>query len=246
MTIMNFEYLKNRSGLISILLLCIAVFFVVLALVDIAAVFVDSFRWGALMSRAVAQSSIDANDAKRYFEEAKVLGDELKKQNLFSPPEPKKHPVNEVSGILGSEVLISGKWYKAGERVGDANIVSIEPTRVKVVWQGKEKYFSPIAASSNGVSVNGRRSNNVKKRNRLNGKAEPVMKNTPKESAVKVVEAEDPLAWLGVKLTAKAREMFLKRWNSMSDEEKEKAKEQWNKLSQEQKQQIADRMNSQG
>ena len=51
---------------------------------------------------------------------------------------------------------------------------------------------------------------------------------------------EDPLAWLGIELSAAARAKFLESWNQMSDEQKQQAKEQWSKASDEQKQQAAD------
>ena len=53
-------------------------------------------------------------------------------------------------GILGREALIGDKWYKVGDSVGDAKIVAIEPTKVKVVWDGQEKEFSPIGSSGGG------------------------------------------------------------------------------------------------
>ncbi len=75
----------------------------------------------------------------------------LKKKNLFIPPEKPRNPVTEVGGILGSEALINGKWYKAGAKVGEgpnvAVIVAVEPTKVRVKWNGKETEFLPIHAS---------------------------------------------------------------------------------------------------
>ncbi len=53
-----------------------------------------------------------------------------------------------MSGILGDEVLINGKWYKAGDKVGDAKIVAIEAAQVRIEWEGKEKIFAPISAAS--------------------------------------------------------------------------------------------------
>jgi hypothetical protein len=48
---------------------------------------------------------------------------------------------------------------------------------------------------------------------------------------------DDPLAWMGVKLSPKAREKFLKMWESMPDDQKEKAKEKWSSMPDDQKQQ---------
>lgn len=74
----------------------------------------------------------------------------LKKSNLFAPPAPKQCPINEVIGILGSQALINEQWYKAGDMVADAKILAIEPTKVKVVWNGQEKEFMPIGSTGGG------------------------------------------------------------------------------------------------
>ena len=57
------------------------------------------------------------------------------------------------------------------------------------------------------------------------------------ENVEVAVEQEDPLAWLGVKLSAKLRAKLLEKWNSLTDEQKEQFKEHWNNMSDEEKQQ---------
>ena len=76
---------------------------------------------------------------------------------MFAPPIPKKHPVNkdQVLGILGSEVLINGKWYKTGDNVGDAKIVAITPIDVRIEWDGNEQVFIPFDAK--GAAPSGSR-----------------------------------------------------------------------------------------
>ncbi len=53
---------------------------------------------------------------------------------------------------------------------------------------------------------------------------------------------DDPLAWMGVKLSPKMRAMLMEKWSKASPEEREKGKEEWNKLSDEQKQQAVQSM----
>ncbi len=78
------------------------------------------------------------------------IAETLKKQNLFAPQPPKSHPVGQVSGILGQEVLIQGKWYKVGDKIQDAEITAVEPTLVRIVWDGNETRFKPIASGAGG------------------------------------------------------------------------------------------------
>jgi len=82
--------------------------------------------------------------------QSKALVDGLKKNNLFAPPSPKQYPINEVIGILGDQALIDGQWYKAGDMVAEARILAIEPTKVRVTWNGQEKEFMPIVSTGQG------------------------------------------------------------------------------------------------
>jgi hypothetical protein len=157
---MKIDYLKNNHSknnkdIVSVGLLGISAFMGVLILIKVTGFFAAPARAEDSVKRAVALSKPDPNDMEKYFAKSKAIADELKKNNLFAPPPPKKHPVNNVLGILGSEALINGKWYKAGDNIGDAKIVAIEPTQVRIEWDGNEKTFLPIDAK--GASPSGSR-----------------------------------------------------------------------------------------
>jgi len=137
-------------------------------------------------------------------------------------------------------VLINGKWYKVGDKIGDAKIVAIEPTQVKIEWEGKEKVFAPISAVSAAAPKKVVKKAVVKEKVEQKKIAAPVEK--PVEEKVTAPAEEDPLAWMGVELSPKVRKMLLQHWSKASDEEKEKGKEEWNKMSDEQKQQAVDAM----
>jgi hypothetical protein len=144
---MKFDYLKEKKELISFVLLGVSAFLAVLILVKVTGFFTTSAKAEGLVKRAVVQNNTDSKDMDKYFAKYKVLADALKKNNLFAPPPPKQHPVKDVLGILGEEVLINDKWYKVGETVGDAKVVAIGPTEATIEWDGKEKTFAPIDAA---------------------------------------------------------------------------------------------------
>ncbi len=144
---MKLDYLKEKKELVSIILLGVSAFLAVLILVKVTGFFTAPAKAELLVKKAVAQNNTDANDMDKYFAKYKALANELKKNNLFTPPPPKQHPINEVLGIFGNEVLIKDKWYKVGDTVGDAKIVAIGPTQATIEWDGKEKTFAPIDAS---------------------------------------------------------------------------------------------------
>ncbi len=236
---MQDNYLKEK--LVVIVLLGVSAFLGIMILVKVRGFFVSSAWAENAVKRAVAQTKPDANDVEEYLAKSKTIADELKKKNLFAPPPPKKHPVSQVSGILGDEVLIKGKWYKVGDKVGDAKIVAIEPTQVKIEWEGKEKVFDPISAVSAAEPKKVVEKAVVKEKVEQKKIAAPAEKPVEEKVAAAPVE-EDPLAFMGVKLSPKLREMLLQQWNKMSDEEKEKMKEEWNKMSDDEKQQAIEAM----
>lgn len=143
---MKMDYLKERKELISVALLCVSGVLAISILVKITGFFTASARAENIVKTAFEQNADDANDIDKYFTKYKVLADALKKNNLFAPPPPKQHPVQEVTGIFGNEVIIRDRLYKVGDKVADATIVSIEPTQVIIEWDGKQKTFSPMDA----------------------------------------------------------------------------------------------------
>lgn len=145
---LNNNHTKDKKEIVSVGLLGVSAVMVVLIVIKVTGFLAAPARAEKSVRRAVALSKPDANDMEKYLAQSGAIADELKKNNLFAPPPPKQHPVKQVSGILGDEALINGKWYKAGDKVGDANIVAIEPAQVKIAWNGTEKVFLPIEAES--------------------------------------------------------------------------------------------------
>jgi len=144
---------KERQELVSTVLLAGSAILGVMVLVTLVGYSVESARAERLIRTALAGGAADANAVEKYVAKGKEVADAMKKKNLFAPPPPKKHPVSEVRGIIGNRVLIDGKDYGLGDSVGDAKIVAIEPTYVKIEWEGETKVFAPISAA--GVAESG-------------------------------------------------------------------------------------------
>jgi len=187
-------------------------------------------------------SGQDPNRLKLSLGEAKKTVDSLKQNNLFVKAPPKQNPIKQVEGILGQEALIGGKWYKVGDKIADAKIVAIAATQVEVEWDGKKTSLTPMASVSAGPPAPPAGPGAPPKK-----EAGPPSQKSPE---VKVVKApappteDDPLAWMGMKLSPKVRERFLQMWNSMPDDQKEAAKAKWNGMSEDQKQQALQQMES--
>ena len=149
---MILDYLKEKKEQVSVVLLVVSAIFGILALVKVAGFFITSARAENIVKKAIAQSKTDDGDKEKYFAESKKFADELKRKNLFAPLPPKQHPVKEVWGIFGDQVLINDKWYNVGDKVGDAKILAIGPASAKIEWDGKEKVFRPIDSAGPKVA----------------------------------------------------------------------------------------------
>jgi len=184
-----------------------------LILVKVAGYFVASSKAQAIGAR-VSRRGADGNDLSRQLTQAKTSVDQLKKKNLFVQTPPKEHPVKEVIGILGSEALINDKWYKAGDSVGDAKIVAIEPTKVRIAWDGQEKDFAPIGSSGSGGPP---------------GKqALPGKKRGPSGGAPMVVAGSrrGPGQRGTTGISSEERGRVRERWQNMSPEEQQRMREE--------------------
>jgi hypothetical protein len=156
-----------------------------------------------------------ASDMTRLLASARASAQELKKKNLFVVTPPRQHPVREVLGILGDEVLINGKWCKVGDSVGDAKIVAIGPTKVRIAWDGKEKEFSPIG--SGGGDGQPERP----------GPSRPGGRPAPAGKAQTVVTgARGGVAPAGRGLSAGEQDRMRAQWQNMSPEERQRAREE--------------------
>ncbi len=143
------EFHRDKAKPLTKILFAVAVLLGALMFLKIAGFFVSTSQARVRGAQAdAARAGIE--DLKKLLAETKTVADELKKKNLFVLATPKQFPVSDVLGIMGQEALINGKWYKVGDSVAEAKIAAIEPTKVKIVWNGQEKEFAPIASGGAG------------------------------------------------------------------------------------------------
>jgi hypothetical protein len=141
----NMKLHRDKAKPLTKILCAVAVLLGALILLKVAGFFVSTSQARVLEGQAdAAHAGLD--DVKKLLAETKTAAEELKKKNLFVQATPKQFPVSDVLGIMGHEALINGKWYKVGDSVAEARIAAIEPTKVKIVWNGQEKEFSPIGS----------------------------------------------------------------------------------------------------
>jgi len=133
---------------VSMLLLAFSLLLAALILLR-AAMFIGAIaETRALARHVIIQDQTASQQIREKTASAQLLAEGLKKKNLFVLPAPREHPVKDVSGILGDEALISDKWYKCRDKIGEATIVRIGPTEVSIEWEGNERTFTPIKGGS--------------------------------------------------------------------------------------------------
>jgi hypothetical protein len=199
-------------------------------------------RTQRIIAQVRSMGSQNPNDLQASLGKARQSADALKKNNLFVKQAPKEHPIKQVDGILGSEVLIANNWYKVGGKIGDAVIVAIAPTEVTIEWDGQKKTFSPMTAASAQPGPPPTPPPGKPEEPKGPEPAKPAPQAPVEVKAAAPAAENDPLAWLGVKLSPKLREMLLAKWNSASEEEKAKAREEWNKMPEPERQKAIDMM----
>lgn len=181
-------------------------------------------------------------DDKTYSANYTDVAGELKKKSVFAPPpSKKKNPVTKIDGILGDSALINGKFYKVGDKIGDAELISIHTTYIVVKFDGKETKVAALAKPTEYKAPE-KKVEKPKKIDKKSVKAEAPVEQEVVEEVVEAPAEEDPFSWIGVKLSAALKAKFLEKWDSMTDEQKAQAKEQWSQMPQEQKEQMVDQM----
>jgi hypothetical protein len=157
--LMDFHYFKSKKESIPAVLLGVAAVFAVLIVVKATSFFEASARAQNLVKMASVRGDSSDEAIRKSVAASETIAEELKKRNLFSPLQPPHHPVTSVLGILGDEALIGDKWYKVGDVIDDAEIIAIEPTQVRIRWQGRETVFVPmeVAEGSQASGVNSAR-----------------------------------------------------------------------------------------
>lgn len=119
------------------------------------------FRYKDFLSSTVSldpnnliQAEPNETDLKRFVAEDQKLMEAMRADNLIAKAPPKTNPVKDVD-IIGQEVLINGKLYKVGDKVGDAKIMAITADTVTVEWNGSSTTFSPINGQDQGGGSTG-------------------------------------------------------------------------------------------
>jgi hypothetical protein len=102
-----------------------------------------TFGLSSRVDKAIEQYKTMEKQAASALQASTKTDEEMKKKNLFSGSQPTP-PMPQCTGILGNYALFGENWYKTGDMVQDAKILSVSPTEVKILWQDKEQILRPF------------------------------------------------------------------------------------------------------
>ena len=141
---MNLNYIKEKKELIPKVLLGGSALLVILMLYKVTDFFTLSAKAEDVVQRVIEHTQTNNQNIDQYFEASRTIANNLINNNLFAPPvvEQRQWPVREIRGIWDNKVQINNNWYAEGQTVQNAQIVSIEPTRVTIEWDGQTRTFS--------------------------------------------------------------------------------------------------------
>jgi hypothetical protein len=193
---------------------------------------------GEMITQSTGLLQSQTDKAAEYLEAYAKKTEKLTEKGIFCMEKKKPSPPT-VTGILGDSALINEKWCKVGEEHAGAKILKIEPTQITILWEGQEKTLAPLLASVPGNS-NGK----PKPKPRENKPAEDhtIETNSPAEPVAVAPVGDDPLAWLGMEVSAEVRAFLLKLFEVMPAERAEEAKKEWETLSEDQKRKRLDQI----
>jgi len=95
------------------------------------------------VDKAIEQYKTMEKQAASTLQTSTKINEGMRKKNLFSGSQPTP-PMPQCTGILGNYALFGQEWYKTGDIVQDAKILSVNPTEVKILWQDKEQILRPF------------------------------------------------------------------------------------------------------
>ncbi len=134
----------DRTGSLSAALLMAALLPALAISVKVAGFVNSSARTDGLTRRVIEANRRDNHSLEESVAKSQALADALRRDNLFAPAAGKQNPVREVLAIFGDQAWVNNAWHKAGDTIGEARIVSIEPTLVRVQWDGRVDVFAPV------------------------------------------------------------------------------------------------------
>jgi len=153
---MKFLHLKNKSEFFSLVLLILALLFTGLTAAELMLIAGGNNRNLPITAQMQDQIRNDKQASQRYLEQYQQAAEQLARNNNFILPV-QAEPPGDCTAIFGDEAYFGDRWIRAGDILGDAQVLDVGPTAVTLQWQGQRITRSPgviLAESGPAPSAN--------------------------------------------------------------------------------------------
>jgi len=93
-------------------------------------------KGSGVSAETMEQIRPDKKTTQQYLGEYQKTADQLARRNSFVPPVISEPP-GDCSVILGDEALFGNQWVKAGDKLGDSDVLEVGISTVTLLWEGK-------------------------------------------------------------------------------------------------------------
>ena len=165
---MNWQNEKDRKAVFSLGFVALTVLLIGFTAAQVISMTRGTSQ-GPLLTRETLNQITNGSNTRQYLEEYQAAARELTRKNMFVPPPEGPAEPGECTAIFGDEARIGDRWYKAGDRLGEAEVVAIGPTSVTLLWDGRRITRTPVLR----LEDNSRRSSrsNSSSQDRSSGRA---------------------------------------------------------------------------
>ena len=164
---MNWQNEKDKKAFFSLGLLALAVLLIGFTAAQVISMTRQTSP-GPLLTRETLDQITNGSNTRQYLEDYQAAARELTQKNMFVPPPEGPAEPGDCTAIFGDEARIGDRWYKSGDRLGEAEVVAIGPTSVTLLWDCRRITRTPVLK----MEDNSRRSSrsNSSSRNRSSGR----------------------------------------------------------------------------
>jgi len=145
--------IKRKNAHYSITCFCLALLLLCLTVAELLKIKNLSSTAPPFNHQAQDLLNPDKEKIQQYLNHYRHLAEKLSQKNSFVTQSTATvavpDPPPDCSAILGDQALIGDQWFKVGDTVADAKVLTVESTHVTLEWLGREITRKPVLTAQN-------------------------------------------------------------------------------------------------
>jgi len=146
---LNLRNTKDRKTAFSLVFFVLAVLLTGLTTAELIKIASGATSDQTISKEALAQLTPDDEKVQHYLNQYQATAEELMGNNSFVPPPSGPESPGDCTAIFGDEARIGDRWVSVGDRVGEAEVIEIGPTRVTLMLEDRRITRSPVLVVEN-------------------------------------------------------------------------------------------------